>query len=278
MRQLMIVILLLGWVSVGNANEEITVELADGATMEMVWIEPGTSTLGEPEPCDDYFCPVPQHQVTFSQGFWLGKYEITQGQWEAVTGTVPWKGADRVHELPDHPATYISWDDVQTLIHALNEAAGDSLYRLPTEAEWEYACRAGTATRWSFGDDESQLGENAWYKGNVALPGLLPQRVGSKLPNPWGLHDMHGNAYEWCQDLYEGGSTSGESGSTGPPPGTRVLRGGASFSSADHTRSAYRIAIAPDQFHYTGGARLLMMERELTNVTPESWGQIKVDP
>jgi len=159
MKRMRIVALLLTWVSVGYANEEIIVDLPGGATMAFVWIEPGTFTMGSPssEPgrWDD---EGPQHEVTISRGFYLGKFEVTQGQWQAVMGTRPWAGESYVRENPNHPAVYISWNDVQAFIQKWNEAAEDSLYRLPTEAEWEYACRAGSVTRWSFGDDESQLG------------------------------------------------------------------------------------------------------------------------
>ena len=136
------------------ANPEITVDLPGGATMDFVWIEPGTLLMGAPD-SDRYAAPAqkPQHEVTITRGFYLGKYEITQGEWEAVMGTRPWWRRGYVRENPDHPAVYISWNDVQGFVQRLNEAAGEELYRLPTEAEWEYACRAGTTTRWSFGED-----------------------------------------------------------------------------------------------------------------------------
>ena len=111
----------------------------------------------------------PAHEVTISQGFWLATYETTQAQWEAVMETTPWVGQDRVQGNPNHPAVYISWEDVHGFIHRLNEAVGDSLYRLPPEAAWEYACRAGTTTLWSFGDDESQLG----ILRVVGFPGMM---------------------------------------------------------------------------------------------------------
>ena len=109
----------------------------------------------------------PVHEVEISRGFWLGKYEVTQGQWEAVMEETPWSGRSGVRENSSHPAVYISWDDVHAFIGRLNDAAGDSLYRLPMEAEWEYACRAGTSTRWSFGNDESDLTDYAWYEDNA---------------------------------------------------------------------------------------------------------------
>ena len=207
----------------GAVGEESTFSLPGGAEMEVVWIEPGVFQMGAPESeinetiewcvndlgaprsnCVDVFGGHgPLHEVEISTGFYLGKYEITQGQWEAVMGTTPWAGRDEVRANSSHPAVYISWEDVQAFISRLNAAAGDSLYRLPTEAEWEYACRAGTRTRWSFGDDASQLTDYAWYEGNASNVGeFYAHTVGTKLPNAWGLYDMHGNVAEWVQDWY----------------------------------------------------------------------------
>jgi len=235
--------LLLAWVGVGSANEEITGELPGGATMAFVWIEPGTFTMGSPssEP-GRYLMEGLQHEVTINQGFYLGKYEITQRQWEAVMGTTPWSGLGYVQSNPNHPAVYISWDDVQAFVHALNQAAGDSLYRLPTEAEWEYACRAGTMTSWSFGGDVKQLGDYAWYDDNTCGVGeCYAHAVGTKLPNPWGLYDMHGNVWEWVQDP------------------SHIIRGGYFYSDARYTRSAMRIAYGPGM-RCGIGARLLKVK------------------
>jgi len=233
----------------------ITVDLPGGATMEFVWTEPGTFTLGSPssEP-DRNDWEGPQHEVTISQGFYLGKYEITQAQWESVMETTPW-----VQEDPNSPAVWISWDDVQELIRRLNETAREEIYRLPTEAEWEFACRAGTETRWSFGDDESLLGNYAWYSSNNSPWGT--KEVGQKLPNPWGLYDMHGNVWEWCQDWYEDYSSDAQVDPMGPASGSgRVVRGGYFDGDARWTRSAYRDYFAPDDRSYDFGARLLRIK------------------
>jgi len=225
-----------------------------------VWIEPGTFTMGSPssEPgrWDD---EGPQHEVTISRGFYLGKFEVTQGQWQAVMGTRPWAGESYVRENPNHPAVYISWNDVQAFIQKWNEAAEDSLYRLPTEAEWEYACRAGSVTRWSFGDDESQLGEYAWYRDNAWDVGEeYAHAVGTKLPNPWGLYDMHGNVWEWCKDGYGSYSSDAQVDPLGPAAGSfRVSRGGYFYNFARFTRSAFRNYYTPDDRYFYFGARLL---------------------
>ena len=168
---------------------EIVVNLPGGATMTMVWIPAGTFTMGSPdtEP-GRYDKEGPQHEVELTHGFYLGKYELTQGQWESVMGTKPWEGQSLVQDSTNYPASYISWDDMHVFIDSLNTAAGSDVYRLPTEAEWEYACRAGTTTRWSFGDDEGQLGQYAWYKNNTEDVGEnYAHEVGTKLPNPWGV-------------------------------------------------------------------------------------------
>jgi len=277
------------------ANPEITVELPGGATMEFVWIEPGRFLMGTSQDEIDqrtfkygahFSHEGPQHEVTISRGFYLGKYELTQGQWTSVMG--PWSFVQGVigsantatyikrydEGDPDDPAKYISWYEVQAFLHRLNQAAGDSLYRLPTEAEWEYACRAGTTTPWSFGDDLKQLPDYAWYYDLQIV-----QPVGMKLPNPWGLYDMHGNAYEWCQDWYGSYSSSAQVDPRGPASGSvRVIRaGGFGFHMIRQARSADRHYASPLVRWYGIGARLLMIGASPTAVTPTSWGKIKDD-
>ena len=194
----------------------------------------------------------PQHRVTISKGFWLGKYEITQAQWEAVMGSNPskYKGGNR-------PVGQVSWEEVQGFIGRLSQPAGSSVYRLPTEAEWEYACRAGTSTRWSFGDDESSLKEYAWYGGNNSPDGT--KEVGQKKPNPWGLYDMHGNVWEWCQDKWGSSYSSGSQiDPLGPTTGSaRALRGGSFDLIALGVRSANRSSHARFYMYRPLGARLL---------------------
>ena len=243
-----------------GAAGEIVVDLPGGATMTMVWIEPGTFTMGSPdtEP-GRYDNEGPQHEVTLTQGFYLGKFELTQGQWESVMGTSPWAGESYVQVDPDNPAVYISWEDMQAFIAALNAAEGSDVYRLPTEAEFEYACRAGTTTRWSFGDDEGQLGQYAWYYDNAWNVGeQYAHEVGTKLANPWGLHDMHGNVYEWVHDWYGAYMSSAQTDPTGPSTGSgRVLRGGHFRHDARYVRSAYRHGYSPGHRYHFVGARLL---------------------
>ena len=257
MKRILMIALLLTWVSAGNANDETTVELPGGATMDFVWIEPGTFMMGSPESEPwRYDGEGPRHPVTISRGFYLGKYKLTQGQWESVIGTPPRSGENKGQEYPNHPVVYISWEDVQAFIQKLNEVAEEETYRLPTEAEWEYACRAGTTTRFSFGKDESRLGDYAWYSGNSSPYGM--KDVGTKLSNAWGLHDMHGNVYEWCQDWYGNYSSGAQIDPTGPASGHyRVKRGGSFIYSARGARSAYRSSASPGFRSSFAGVRLL---------------------
>ena len=242
-------------------DKQVAVEISS-ILGEFVWIEPGVFQMGSPNweegRWDD---EGPVHEVEISQGFYLGQYEVTQGQWEAVMETTPWSGKDYVRESSSHPAVYISWYDVQEFIGRLNAAAGDSLYRLPSEAEWEYACRAGSRTRWSFGDDESVLGDYAWYRANAWDVGKeYAQAVGQKLPNAWGLYDMHGNVWEWVQDRYDSDyyNDSPRVDPQGPSRGSaRVHRGGAFSSYAPYVWSASRSYGSPDNRYRNVGVRLL---------------------
>lgn len=137
-------------------------------------------------------------KVEIKKPFYLGKFEVTQGQWREVMGSNP-----SYFEGDDLPVERVSWNEVQEFIEKLNEMEGTDKYRLPSEAEWEYACRAGTTTRYSFGDDEAEFGDYAWYGPNS---GLKTHPVGQKKPNPWGLYDMHGNVMEWVNESDTHGS------------------------------------------------------------------------
>jgi formylglycine-generating enzyme required for sulfatase activity len=163
-------LILIGMATSLWANPEITVELPNGASMVFVRIEAGTFSMGSPESEPGrYKDEGPQHQVTISRPFYLGKSEITQRQWVAVMGTRPWADHPNVQDGMDYPAAFITWDQAQAFIDSLNDD-GDPRFRLPTEAQWEYACRAGTATPWSSGSDESQLPRHAWFGGSSIHP------------------------------------------------------------------------------------------------------------
>ena len=181
----------------------------------------------------------------------IGKYEVTQEQWFAVMGTNP--SANKGRTLP---VEQVSWDDIQQFIAKLNQKTGQK-YRLPSEAEWEYAARARTTTEWSFGSDESKLGNYAWYGRNS---GGKTQEVGQKLPNAFGLYDMHGNVWEWTQDCwhenYAGAPTDGSAWTTGCTSNARVLRGGSWDDFPADLRSAIRYWLIPDDRYDSGGFRL----------------------
>jgi formylglycine-generating enzyme required for sulfatase activity len=206
-------------------------------------IPAGTFLMGsfadEPERGDDEAL----HHVTISKVFYMQTTEVTQGQWKAVMGTEPWKGKVYVKEGPDYAATYVSWNDAVAFCKQMSEKEGKT-YRLPTEAEWECACRSGTETRWSFGDDEKELGDYAWYYENADNIGeKYAHQVGLKKPNAFGLYDMHGNVYEWCHDYY--GEDYYKQSPTNDPQGpasgsSRVCRGGSWVRDTRLSRSAYR--------------------------------------
>ena len=236
--------------------ESETYLLPGGAEMEFVWIEPGAFEMGSPASEGGFGNERPVHEVEISQGFYLGTHEVTQGQWEAVMGSNP-----SHHEGVDRPVEMVSWHDAQEFIGRLNDAEGDSLYRLPTEAEWEYACRADSPAPWSHGDDEDELGRYAWYSGNNDPSGTKP--VGGKRPNRWGLHDMHGNVWEWAQDWFDP-DYYGDSPLADPPgPDSgdgRVVRGGKFSNNAAGVRSAYRGASPAGDRTNSIGFRLLRLE------------------
>jgi formylglycine-generating enzyme required for sulfatase activity len=219
-------------------------------------IPAGTFMMGSPENHTDRRKDQnPQHNVAITKGFYLQTTEVTQRQWKAVMGTEPWNiervvGGVVVKEGLNYPAQSVSWDDAVAYCKKLSAKEGKT-YRLPTEAEWEYACRAGTKTTWSFGNDEKVVGDYAWYKVNsLDIDELYPHKVGLKKPNAFGLYDMHGNVYEWCHDYYgrDYYKQSPEKDPTGPAPfPLRVLRGGSWRSFSQDTRSAYRARDFPDK-------------------------------
>jgi formylglycine-generating enzyme required for sulfatase activity len=198
--------------------------------------------------------------VTLTQPFWLGKTEVTRGQWQQVMGTEPWGGSGDTSDT-DLPAVEVSWGDAMEFCRKLTdrERSGGKLqanevYRLPTEAEWEYACRAGTTTAYSFGDEESKLDDFGWFVGNskrkawfVGSSGGKVHPVGTKKPNPWGLHDMHGNVREWCSDWYQANLAGGVD-PEGPVGGSyRVYRGGSWRNDPVDCRSAHRNLLDPSR-------------------------------
>ncbi|RLT07187.1 MAG: formylglycine-generating enzyme family protein [Planctomycetota bacterium] len=202
--------------------------------------------------------------VTLTKPFWLGKTEVPQGQWQAVMGTEPWKGYEEIKIGKDFAASYVDWNDATAFCQKLTDLerkAGklkaNEEYRLPTEAEWEYACRAGTTTAYSFGDDKKQLGNYGWFQGNALRIGEnYAHPVSRKQPNPWGLYDMHGNVYEWCSDWYDETRFYGTD-PVGLEEGSgRVFRGGSWWNGPDGCRSASRHYVVPSYRLYNLGFRV----------------------
>ena len=194
----------------------------------------------------------PIHKVTINEQFHLGTYLVTQHEWKAVMEDNP-----SHFKADDLPVENVSWGDVQEFIKKLNKKENTHKYRLPSEAEWEYAARAGTTTRYSFGDGDSKLVEYAWYSKNS---GDKTHPVGKKEANPWGLYDVHGNVWEWVQDewhnSYNGAPSDGSAWEDGVGA-RRVLRGGGWISDAGYCRSAYRFRFDPGSRYHALGFRLL---------------------
>lgn len=240
--------------------------------MRFVPIAAGSFTMGSPDSDREADADEkPAHRVTIAKPFLLGKFEVTQAQWEAVMGSSPYSGArsnpyfdlpgmaERVRK-PDNPVT-VSWNEAQQFLQRLNEREGHKRYRLPTEAEWEYAARAGTSTAYSFGNDRGQLGRYAWHGEDFATGS--PHAVGGKLPNPWGLHDVHGNVWEWVQDNYGRYDTAASTDPKGPASGAgKVVRGGSWHVTAGGWRSAHRKEYAADYRGISIGFRVLMETQE----------------
>ena len=212
--------------------------------MKFNLIPAGTFMMGSPESETYREDDEHQHKVTISSPFYMQTTEVTQGQWKAVMGTEPWEDESFVKEGANYPAVFVSWDHAVAYCEKLSVKEGRT-YRLPTEAQWEYACRAGTKTTWNFGDAEASLGDHAWYHKNAwDIDKSYAHQVELKNPNTLGLYDMHGNVYEWCHDYYGENyyTQSPEKDPAGPASGSsRVLRGGAwNYYPARNTRSANR--------------------------------------
>ena len=197
----------------------------------------GPDFAGEPQ------FEVPAHQVAISRPFRLSAHEVTAGQWAQVMGRDDVSTRRKAHPLT--PAVNVSWEDVQIFLGRLSRI-DERPYRLPTEAEWEYAARAGTTTAWYFGSDPEKLPEHAWCGADVQKGEI--QKVGQKPPNPWGLHDVYGNAAEWVSDWFGEGYYTERAATDpkGPAAGAmRVVRGGAYASDAAACQSAWRDSDLP---------------------------------
>ena len=227
------------------------VKTVDGIEYAFRWCPAGSFTMGSPEDEPGRYDNETQHSVTLTRGFWMLETEVTQAMWESVMGTSIRQQRDKGNtswsldgEGSDYPIYYVSWEECRSFCEKLSEKLGLTV-SLPTEAQWEYACRAGTTGAYA-GD----LGEMGWYDSNS---GSKTHPVGQKKPNAWGLYDMHGNVWEWCQDWYDYDyyTESPTSDPTGPNSGSlRVNRGGCWYFNAQYCRSASRDRIMPDFLTY----------------------------
>jgi formylglycine-generating enzyme required for sulfatase activity len=210
-----------------------TLDLGNGVKLELVLIPAGLFTMGDENKID----PVPVHRVKITKPFYLGKFEVTQEQYQQVMDKDPsqFKG-------PDLPVEMVSWNDTQEFCKNASEKTGQTV-RLPTEAEWEDACRAGRKTTYNTGDTDADLALAAWYDKNS---GSATHPVGRKTPNAWGLYDMHGNVWEWCMDRFGDYKAEAVTDPPGPAQGAdRTTRGGSWFNAAAMCRSVHRFKYSP---------------------------------
>ena len=247
-------------------SDNISIPVKDGISIDMVRVEAGTFTMGATaEMKDPYDNEKPTHQVTLTNDYYIGKYEVTQALWKAVMGKKPSK-----FKGDNLPVEQVSWNDCQKFINKLNSITGKT-FRLPTEAEWEYAARGGNKSRgyqysgsndildvaW-FTDRSNDLLDVFWSSHNI---GDVTHAVGTKLPNELGIYDMSGNVWEWCQDLYGKYNSSSQVNPTGANSGShRVLRGGGCRSGAWICRSSCRDGYEPDVRLSDLGLRLVLSE------------------
>ncbi len=277
-------------------SKELTLDLGGGVKVKLVLIPAGKFLMGSPKAEKDRYSDFegPQHEVTISKPFYLGTYEVTQEQYEKIMGKNPMREQlEKImgknpssSEGGKNPVDNVSWDDAEAFCQAASRKTGKAV-RLPTEAEWEYACRAGTATRFCYGDDEaySKFNEYAWYDKNTYDVGeKYAHSVGQKKPNAWGLYDMHGNVSEWCADWY--GGNAYQSGDTTDPKGPktgeyRVIRGGSLYSAPQYCRAAFRSYHRAGSQYPGHGFRVVVMkniEIEIPKFTDEEVEIIDLGP
>ena len=236
-----------------TSGSVITIPVKDGISIEMVKVEAGSFDMGATSEMENpYEDEKPVHRVTLTNNYYVGKYEVIQALWQAVMGSNPskFKGADL-------PVEQVSWNDCQDFVSKLNAMTGKR-FRLPTEAEWEYAARGGKKSRGYQYSGSNTLGDVAWYGDNS---GSKTHAVGTKQPNELGIYDMTGNVWEWCQDWYDSYSSSPQTNPTGAASGSyRVYRGGSWYVSAGLCRTSCRNNGAPGIRSIILGLRLVLSE------------------
>ena len=256
--------------------KQITLDLGQGVTMKLALVSAGEFMMG------GKFAPAqavklyggkeahyagehPRHKVTISKPFYMGICEVTQSQWEAVMDAKPYDGKMLTKIGPDYPASWVNWTEAAEFCDKLSKKIGRTV-TLPSEAQWEYACRAGSDTEFCYGDDRKKVGDYAWWFGNMIdndKAKSYARKGGLKKPNAWGLYDMHGNVWEWCRDWY---SKEFYAGGMNVDPEciqeakTRSVRGGSWYNGAVHLRSAARNSwCGPKYRHYNYGFRVMVV-------------------
>jgi formylglycine-generating enzyme required for sulfatase activity len=250
-------------------------DLGGGVKMDLVLIPAGSFSMGSDKSKDsdaiDDKLRAPAHRVTISKAFYLGKYHVTVEEFkrfvaeknyqtdpEQARDTSTWKSPGGFAQTDDHPVVSVSWNDAKAFCDWLSKKSGGTV-RLPREAEWEYSCRAGSTTRYYFGDESDKLGEYAWFERKDGT-----QAVGRKKPNGFGLYDMHGNAWQWCEDLHGEYSGKDVTDQEGPSAGSyRVIRGGSFGSFPRLCRAAYRGSRARLTHGYDCGFRVVYLEENV---------------
>jgi formylglycine-generating enzyme required for sulfatase activity/serine/threonine protein kinase len=253
-------------------------EFTNSLGMTLLFCPSGSFTMGSPQGENGREGNEEQVPVTISKGFYLGKYSVTQAEFKSVMGVSPWTAKSDVREAGDYPATYVDWNEATDFCGKLTASESQAgklpqgyVYALPTGAQREYACRAGTTSAYSFGGDASYLGEYAWWGGQSGDGNCKTEkyahRVGQKKPNPWGFYDLHGNVWEWCRDYYQeklpgGTDPLAERGSL------RVYRGGCWRHTDSYCRSATRLCGTPGDRNNFVGFRVALVQAETTRPKP----------
>ena len=255
--------------------KEITLDLPKGATMKLKLVPDGEFFMGgkfKPAQAvklfggkeNHYAGEHPRRKVKITKPFYIGVFEVTQAQWEAVMDAKPYEGKMLTKLGADYPVSWVTWNEAAEFCKKLSKKIGRPV-ALPTEAQWEYACRAGADTAFCYGDDPKKIGEYGWWRGNMidnSKDKSYARKGGQKKPNAFGLHDMHGNVWEWCADWYDAKFYA--AGQNVDPvcvkkSKTRAARGGSWYNDPIHLRSAARNSwTAPTYRHYNYGFRVIV--------------------